>query len=438
MAPFFRCFPTADPIKGVATRKPARTNFDDGASQRLRILAIGPAFDGTSYSRVVENTLANLEYCEIVHLAVNCRDVPAAAWRARPNPRVGDRYGLIEAASIADEVAPDVVYVFNSFSELPRYAPLKETLAQRCILVAQCPLLGEVVDPFLIGRLAFFDCLAVLSEGVRRHFETCLKICYEAGRIDRVPDLAVIPHGFDASVFRRIDSREIGHFRREHFGVGPAGFIVLNANRNEPRKRLDVTLKGFAKFARDKPGDVRLYLHMADPNGALRAMAEALGVGARVMISGCERHPALSDKELNQIYNACDVGLNTASGEGWGMIAFEHAAAGAPQLVPGHGVCAEIWADAAEILPAVEEAVTRRYTKEYVVTADSVAAALERLYSDSAWRADLAVRGRANASRAEFQWHRIGREWGQLFRDLAFGAREAEAKPPIHSRSGRG
>jgi len=50
----------------------------------------------------------------------------------------------------------------------------------------------------------------------------------------------------------------------------------------------------------------------------------------------------LDDRELNLLYNACDVGLNTASSEGWGMVSFEHAATGAAQIVPRSWVCGEV------------------------------------------------------------------------------------------------
>jgi D-inositol-3-phosphate glycosyltransferase len=40
------------------------------------------------------------------------------------------------------------------------------------------------------------------------------------------------------------------------------GFFVLNANRNNTRKRIDLTIEAFAAFARGKPETVRLYLHM--------------------------------------------------------------------------------------------------------------------------------------------------------------------------------
>lgn len=306
----------------------------------------------------MESTLGHLSACDVDHVAVNFRGAPPdRPWRIHPNPRIGDRYGLIETAAVADTVAPDAIFVFNSFAGLPRYCELPALLRgnPRPLLVAQCPLLGEAVDPRLVARLAFFDCIVVLSDGVKRHFESCLTTCRHSRLIERMPRVEVIPHGFDSDLFQRIgDDSDRRRIKHEVLGIDPQAdsFIVLNANRNEPRKRIDLTLRGFASFARDKPAGVRLHLHMGDVDGGLTALADELGIAARVTIGAGAGHPRLSDAALNRLYNACDVGLNTASGEGWGMIAFEHAATGAAQIVPGHGVCGETWAGCAEVLPA--------------------------------------------------------------------------------------
>ena len=55
--------------------------------------------------------------------------------------------------------------------------------------------------------------------------------------------------------------------------------------------------------------------------------------------------PVVSNRVLNCIYNACDVGINTSIGEGWGLVSFEHAATGAGQIVPRHSACEELWRD---------------------------------------------------------------------------------------------
>ncbi len=104
-------------------------------------------------------------------------------------------------------------------------------------------------------------------------------------------------------------------------------FIVLNANRNMPRKRIDLTIQGFAEFARDKPANVKLYLHMAtqDTGWNVIALARRHGIYDRLIMTRADNvAPDFSDEQLNLLYNACDVGITTTTGEGWGMVTFEH------------------------------------------------------------------------------------------------------------------
>jgi D-inositol-3-phosphate glycosyltransferase len=91
----------------------------------------------------------------------------------------------------------------------------------------------------------------------------------------------------------------------------------------------------------------------------------------------------VGDDELNWLYNACDVGINTLMGEGWGLISFEHAAAGAAQVVPDHMACSELWCGWAELLP-----VEKTYTPDFSilemgeVSVRRVAEVLEKVYRD--------------------------------------------------------
>ena len=59
----------------------------------------------------------------------------------------------------------------------------------------------------------------------------------------------VIPHGVDTQVFFPLNRQ---HARQALFPDRPElqdAFIVLNANRNVLRKRVDLTIEGFASFA---------------------------------------------------------------------------------------------------------------------------------------------------------------------------------------------
>src|SRR5262249_15522899 len=144
--------------------------------------------------------------------------------------------------------------------------------------------------------------------------------------------IEVIPFGVDAETFYPMSSAT--DIAKSQLGVLPdtqipGSFIVLNANRNQPRKRIDITLKAFSIFAKDKPDNVKLYLHMGvqDLGWHIVKVARRFGIEERIIVSDSGGpSPSLGDEDLNSIYNACDVGINTASCEGWGLVAFEHAA----------------------------------------------------------------------------------------------------------------
>ena len=107
------------------------------------------------------------------------------------------------------------------------------------------------------------------------------------------------------------------------------------------RKRLDITLKGFAQFAEGKPENVFIYLHQTSTddytNQRMRRLVVSFGLEKRVLINVLNVNgESLTEQQINLLYNACDVGINTSMGEGWGLISFEHGATGAAQIVPAH------------------------------------------------------------------------------------------------------
>ena len=53
----------------------------------------------------------------------------------------------------------------------------------------------------------------------------------------------------------------------------------------------------------------------------------------------------LSDRDINILYNACDVGLNTADGEGFGLCGFEGLAIGKAQITSYVGGMREFFND---------------------------------------------------------------------------------------------
>ena len=182
-----------------------------------------------------------------------------------------------------------------------------------------------------------------------------------------------------------------------------------------------VVLITLAKRDGDKPANVKLYLHMAteDSGWNVLLLAKRYGIFDRLIMTRADnQRPAFDDATMNLLYNACDVGLTTSTGEGWGMVAFEHGATRAAQVMPRHTSLAELWDGAAEFIePVCSMTWPGNLTEGQVVSAEGVAAALQRLYEDSAHRDSLAHRAYANAHRPEFAWDVVAAQWRRLLDD---------------------
>jgi glycosyltransferase involved in cell wall biosynthesis len=162
----------------------------------------------------------------------------------------------------------------------------------------------------------------------------------------------VFPHGFDHKLYYPVPRK----VSRDFFHLPENAFIILNLNRNQPRKRWDHTMMAFADV-------LERYHHLKkkDPAAALRPIKLMIATQVQgfwdlteileheLMLRGvpvelgkesvvCLAKPQqMSDRDINILYNACDIGLNTCEGEGWGLCQSEHAAVGCPQVAPAIG-----------------------------------------------------------------------------------------------------
>lgn len=159
---------------------------------------------------------------------------------------------------------------------------------------------------------------------------------------------AIIPHGLDHKTFFPADKAEA----RAMFELDQDAFIVGNINTNQFRKRHDQTIRIFAMLAAKMP-NARLLLHCNgnNENGLdLHQVAQYYGVHKKTYFVH-DYAMDMDDASLNMLYNACDVMINTAGGEGWGLTSIEGGACGVPQLVPDWSATREIWKDHGILLP---------------------------------------------------------------------------------------
>lgn len=395
---------------------------------RPKILIIGDAVAPSGFARVIRSIFKPLqEHYELHQLATRfdggAHDYP---WPLYPAAKGTSRYGFDQLAPLVDEIQPAIVFLLYDIVFQLQYLEHLRKAKWRPQIVFYSPVESGPIAPEIMRRLGGLSRYVVFTEYGRREIERALRLVRENEPTFQFPELEVIPHGVATDTFFPLpDKAEARRRMRLDDAEHRDAFIVLNANRNMPRKRIDLTIHGFALFAKDKPANVKLYLHMAteDTGWNVLILAKRYGIFDRLIMTQADNsRPSFSDEELNFLYNACDVGINTTTGEGWGMPSFEHAATRAAQIVPRHTSLADLWQDAAEFIdPVMALTYPGNLTHAHIVAPEGVAAALQRLYENGAHREALAVAAYRNATRPEFNWVSIAARWRRLFGEMLAG-----------------
>ncbi|APR87854.1 Glycosyl transferase, group 1 [Minicystis rosea] len=390
-----------------------------------RTLLVGQAAQPTGMARVLHALAGRLAAHREVHaLGIDVFPGSAACPGRRDggyvlhgNPRDWDMLAERELPRLVAALRPDTVVLYHDPWYVPRLRRAIGDTGAR--VIAYCPVDGEILQTWVATELAVLDGLVVPTRFAARAIRACVEGTDLAGRtpFDR---MMVLPHGMDGDDFQPwggsledASARRLAA-RRALFPDRPerwSGFWTLNVNRNHARKRLDLTVRGFASFAAGKPSDVLLFLPWGDDRTGVdvKSLARTLDIADRLVVPS----PAagVSTERLNLLYNAADVGVNTSTGEGWGLPSFEHAATGAAQIVPAHSACGELWSSAAEVLPVRRTLTLSGLLQGGEVEARDVADALSRLYHDAPHRERMALAAYEVAHQDAYRWDRIAAGW---------------------------
>lgn len=208
------------------------------------------------------------------------------------------------------------------------------------------------------------------------------------------PPVAAIDLGTDPAQFH--PGRDT-HALRTRLGIGTAP-LVLTVARLVPHKGQDVAIRAIAALGQSAGDTHYALVGEGDDAARLRALAESLGIGARVHLTG-----ALSDDEIAEAYATADVyvGLSRVdsaiNAEGFGISFVEASASGTPCIA----------GDSGGVRSAVRDGETG-----FVVTPtdqDAVTEALRRLLGDAALRTSMGTAGR-RAVESHYNWDRVARE----------------------------
>ena len=395
-----------------------------------KILYCGDVGCQTGFGRVAEYLIPALAKEHEVHaLAVNwggdpnpmqevCQMYPAMAYGSDP-------FGSHRIAELVQRIKPDLVWVTNDFwisiNLWDHLKKVREKIAFK--FFCYTPIDSYGIYPETMPPAQEWDGLATYTQFGA---EELRKAGYEK-HID------IVGHGTDFSKFFPLDQKEC----RQALGVPEDAFIVFNGTRNQPRKRIDLTIKGFIQFALDKP-DARLWLHMGQKDMGwdlvplFKRVARDMGydsVGKLILTNPAfSTENCLPIEQLNQVYNAVDIGVNTCIGEGWGLVNTEHAATGVAQLVPDHTSLREIFHDVPRISVESWE-VDRNYGLDRgQPSPNELAQLLTEYYEDRKLLASMGQRCYERVHETEFTWPAVTSKMEAIVKRLLTVPAEKEFK----------
>ncbi|MCD2259156.1 glycosyltransferase family 4 protein [Psychroserpens luteolus] len=404
-------------------------------SYRPKILIIGDAYIPTGYARVIRSIFEPLaQKYELWQLAIRYNGEPHDyPWQLIQANKLGDPYGFDQLGPIAKSMNSEIIFILYDINFQGKYLEILKSHNLKSKIVCYSPVESGPIPIELLKTINRFDHYTVFTEFAKNEINKTLKEYRLENGSFKFPKVQVIPHGIDTNTFypladKKIEGKTVSgkNLARQRIGLTDEAqnnsFIVLNANRNMFKKRLDITIQGFAKFAHNKPKNVKLYLHtaMQYTGWNIALLAKRFNIEDRIILTTDQnKHPEVTSEYLNLIYNACDVGINTSTNEGWGLVSFEHAATMSPQLIPNHTCLSNLWENSALMLSSKYTMInTSDHCDSYIITADEVANALEHIYNDTSLRKRITINGYKNATKKEYHWSVISKSWDQLFRTL--------------------
>lgn len=232
---------------------------------------------------------------------------------------------------IAD-IDPDIVIIYNDLIVLNTFLS---------IIHKDFPNRKFVIYPYIDivyknERNSMIKKINELSDGAfvfTQYWKTVLE------KQDYKKPMYILEHGYDDNDNYPVPKA----LARRYFGIDEKDFVILNLNRNQPRKRWDICIMAFIRFIANNP-DSNIRMIVAT---ALNSSWDLVDI----MISETRKYnlnvedikknliiiktpQLLTDFDINVLYNCADVGINTCDGEGFGLCNFEQALVGIPQIAP--------------------------------------------------------------------------------------------------------
>ena len=230
---------------------------------------------------------------------------------------------------------------------------------------------------------------------------------------DLEEDKVVVVPNAAASEFRPISREAATHTVREHFSIGAP--FILAVGDIQPRKNQIGLIRAFARLVRAYP-QLKQNLVLAGKEtwfaGRVHEAAQESGVADRIQFFGF-----VSDRDLLQLYNACDLFVFPSFYEGFGLPALEAMACGRAVVCSNTSALPEVVDGAAIVFDPY--------------SVDEMVRAIADLLLDSELRLRMERLGLQRA--AHFSWQKTAQRTLEVFHEVA--ERPSAVKQQVSSAS---
>jgi len=267
------------------------------------------------------------------------------AFKERKNGST-ELYGVDVVNDTIEKINPDIVFIYNDIIVINRIINefINKNIKKTFKLYIYLDLVYEYERLQLFKNInSWSDVIFVFSD------------CWKKNLLDigiNENKISILPHGIKTIEFYKTNTI----IEKQFFGFNEDDFIVLNTNRNSYRKALDISLEAFIKFLKKNNYDKRIKMYMncvntGDSEYGLHTLIHVICIKNNANYNEIvlnhiftrSSNLYLEDNTMNKLYNACDVGINTCLGEGFGLCNLEHACVGKPQIVTRVGALNDIF-----------------------------------------------------------------------------------------------
>ena len=311
----------------------------------------------TGYSKVtyhVIKELAKLDICELFHFGFQKFINESNGYRKYPagvdvyDPVIKERskeaesemgFGFSQLPGYIQAVKPDIIMIYNDagiickfLEKMTEKIPEKERTYKLIIYLDQ---VYTIQRPELLVRI---DKDAHIYFAFTQFWKDVLQ------KQGIIKPIYVLRHGFDPTQFVVKDRSVI---RKKH-GIPENLFVMLNLNRNTPRKHHDIVVIAFAELVARNPTKPLMLLAVCDGGEGGGYPLKEIYIRELVRLNLNPEHHAhklsisqssmsYTDELINELYSLSDIGITAAEGEGFGLCQFEAMGVGVPQVVPRVG-----------------------------------------------------------------------------------------------------